>query len=70
MVVDNSLAGNKLLVVSGTLNIYGKSPATTWTKLTSTLFATGTSMIVASTSGWNVGDELVIAPSFSNPKQY
>ena len=62
--IDPILAGNKHMVVTGTLNIHGVAPATTITYLTQTT-ASGSDIIkVASSKDWQVGDTLVIAPSF------
>lgn len=69
-VFDPSLVGSKIFVITGKLSLYGTSPATTQTPLTKIANAGDTSITVGSTSGWAVGDEIVIAPSFSNSKQY
>jgi hypothetical protein len=66
IVIDPFVAANKYIVVTGNLSLYGTAPSTVWTKLTAKAAAGATSITVASTSGWAVGDELGIAPSFNN----
>jgi len=66
LVIDEMLAGNKFMVVTGALNLYGQTPGTVWTRLTAKAAAGAQSITVASASGWAVGDELGIAPSFRN----
>jgi hypothetical protein len=61
---DPVIAGNKMLIVTGTLSLFGVSPATTWTKLSSTSFAGDYIIQVLSANGWNIGDSIVLAPSF------
>lgn len=68
-VVDPSLAPNKYMVVTGTLNLYGPAPSTVWTRLTAKAAAGATTISVASTSGWAIGDEIVIGPTFNTPNQ-
>jgi hypothetical protein len=65
-VVDPFVAANKYIVVTGNLSLYGTAPSTVWTRLTAKAAAGSTTITVASTSGWAVGDELGIAPSFGN----
>lgn len=52
LVVDPQLAGNKMFVVTGNLELYGPVPATTWTKLTAMARPGDTSIKVISTAGW------------------
>lgn len=59
------VTGRKIFVVTGRLNLYGKVPATTWTKMTAFARPGDTQISVLSTAGWNVGDQIVIGPSFS-----
>lgn len=59
--------GSKFIVVTGNLSLFGNVPSTVWTRLTAGAFAGNTTISVASTSGWAVGDQLVIGPSFNNP---
>lgn len=58
------------MVVTGSLNLFGKPPSTVQTFLTKTAFKGDTSVYLNSTSDWAVGDTLAISPSFSNYKQY
>lgn len=62
--IDDLVGGNKILVVTGSLNLYGKSPSTTKTYLTRTAFSGDTKIFVGSQGGWAVGDSLVLSPSF------
>ena len=68
--VASNIIANKLFVLSGRLELYGPAPAVTWTILTAQLAAGQTSMTVSSTTGWAVGDDIVIAPSFNNALEY
>lgn len=56
LTVDPGLTGNKMLVVTGELYLYGKAPATTWSVLTAIAARGATSITVSSSSGWAVGD--------------
>jgi hypothetical protein len=56
-------AGNKVLAVTGGLELYGKAPDTVWTRLGAEVDTGDTQMTVLSASGWGVGDELAIGPS-------
>ncbi len=69
-VFDPSLVGNKMFVITGKISLFGVSPATTQTQLTKIANAGDTSITVASNSGWAVGDEIVIAPSFFSSREY
>lgn len=59
-----------MFVVTGRLELYGNPPATTWTRLTTFADKGATSINVNSTTGWAVGDQIGIAPSFSNPLEF
>ncbi len=63
--IDPVIAGNKYMVVSGTLNLYGVAPATVTTFLTKTAFKGDTTIYVGNNTDWIVGDTLVLSPSFS-----
>lgn len=65
--IDPTVGSNKYMVVTGTLNLYGFGPTTVWTRLTAKAAAGATTISVASTAGWAVGDEIVIGPTFKNP---
>lgn len=56
-------------MVTGQLNLYGNSPSTTWTRALATVRPGATSIKVGSVSGWQVGDKIVIGPSFRNTKE-
>lgn len=68
--IDPVTAVRKSLIVTGFLYLNGTAPATTQTRLTSKAAAGDTTIAVESVQDWTVGDELVIAPSFSNAYQY
>ena len=57
------------MAVTGVLALYGQVPGTTWTRLLSSAKKGSSSMEVESASHWEVGGELVIGPSFSDPQQ-
>lgn len=69
-VIDEALEGSKMLVVTGILALYGTAPATVFTPLQATAFAGDSNLIVGACNGWAIGDELVIAPSFSSNLEY
>ena len=54
------------MVVSGTLDLHGNAPATTYSHLTQTAFAGESVISVGAMTDWAVGDTLVISPSFSS----
>lgn len=68
--VDPIVAGNKYLVVTGILNLYGPVPDSINTYLTAPAAAGSSTIKVASSAGWKAGDQLVISPSFSTYNQY
>ena len=67
---STEIVGNKEFVVTGKLHLYGQAPSTVWTKLVEFAHVGDTTIKVGSVAGWNVGDELVIGPSFSSPSQH
>ena len=69
MVIDKSASGNKILAVTGGLELYGQEHATSWTKLTRTALVGDNQIAVSSNIGWKVGDQIVIAPSYSNSNE-
>ena len=70
ILVSPVLAGNKLFVNTGRLELFGAAPTVVWTKMTA--FANkGTNQItVDTTTGWAVGDQLAIAPSFMGQAEF
>jgi hypothetical protein len=68
--VSPDLTGNKMFVVTGRLELYGVAPANIWTKLTAFADKGATSITVDNATGWKVGDEISIAPSFINPREF
>jgi hypothetical protein len=69
-VFDETLAANKVFVVTGKLNLYGISPATISAKLTKNALVGDSTIQVSSVSGWKVGDEIGLAPSFFKSREY
>lgn len=69
-VYDPALEGNKLFVITGQLTLYGVAPTTTSANLIAIANQGDTSITVDAVTGWNVGDEIVIAPSFFNSREY
>lgn len=70
LVIDPLIAGSKLFVVNGKLELYGQAPSTKWTKLTSIARPNTTYITVSSSNGWKIGDQLVISPSFTTASQH
>lgn len=64
--VDPLLMANKLFVVTGSLALYGKTPSSISTYLTSTASKGSNTIYVGSSSDWKEGDSLALYPSFSN----
>lgn len=54
-----------MMVVTGGLEFYGTVSDNTWNRLTAIAPAQATSIAVQDTTGWKVGDKLVIAASYS-----
>jgi hypothetical protein len=54
-----------MIVVTGNLSLFGKSPATLATKLNATAFMNATTINVLNSTGWVVGDYISLSPSFS-----
>lgn len=68
--INPIIATNKFFVVTGSLNLYGVTPSTVITALTSTAVAGSSTINVASSSDWQVGDTLALGPSFSTYSEY
>ena len=68
--IDPVIAGNKYMVVTGTLNLFGVAPNTVTSFLTKTALKGDSSIYVNDTTYWVVGDTLVISPSFSTYSEY
>jgi hypothetical protein len=56
--------------VTGSLNLYGKFPATVKSTLMKSAFVGNTSIEVDDSSEWGVGDTIGISPSYGNYTQY
>ena len=67
---DPALQGNKIMVVTGNLNLFGSGPSTVSTRLLESVSAGDTQMTVESVTGWAVNDTIVMAPSFNSAKQH
>jgi hypothetical protein len=63
--IDPIISANKFLVVTGSLNLYGKTPGTVTTYLAQTALKGSSTIFVGSSTDWNVGDTLVLSPSNS-----
>ena len=68
-------AGNKVLAVTGNLQLYGlKQPNPTWTRLISSVKKGDTiadlDINFSSAHGWAVGDEIVFGPTGYIPTEY
>lgn len=55
-VFNPMVAGNKIIGISGKMELYGVAPETTWTVLHAFAHAGDTSIEVGSTLGWAIGD--------------
>lgn len=70
-VINEFIAGNKVFAVHGKVELYGTVPSIVWNRARSTVRAGATSISLSTAiSGWQVGDQLAIAPSFSNYTQH
>lgn len=69
-VIDPLLTGNKFLVVTGSLNLYGAPPSTVIATLTETAFKNSNKIKVDDYTGWAIGDSITLAPSFSIATEY
>lgn len=65
MVLDPDASGNKMLAVTGELEFYGKQITNVWTRLTSIASVGATTIQVASSSDWKVGDKIAIGSTYS-----
>ena len=61
--IDSS---NKLLAVTGALKLYGSNSNTIWTKLIQSAFAGDNQIKLIEPIDWNIGDEIVVAPTEYN----
>ena len=53
------------------MNLYGVVPTSTWGRATSIVRRGSTSItITASLTGWNIGDQIVIGPTFNSPSEH
>ena len=59
----NLQPGSKVIVNTGVLALYGVIPGTTFSRLTKSINPGDTSISVASSKGWAVGDKLVVSAS-------
>ena len=72
LVIDSFIeSGNKILAVTGEMNLYGKIPKTAYTRLTRSI-SIGTDVIdLLEAVDWSIGSEIVIGPTekFYNPEK-
>ena len=68
--VDPMLSANKLFTVTGSLNLYGNAPSSVSTVLTQSAMAGSSTLFVGDSTGWVVGDTLVLSPSFSTYNEF
>ncbi|KAM3144741.1 hypothetical protein pb186bvf_003050 [Paramecium bursaria] len=61
---------SKMWAITNNTELYGIVPRTTWTRLVSYASAGTSTIVVDSSLDWNVGDQIVISPSGSDPIQY
>lgn len=59
-----------MLAVTGGLEFFGVPPTTPWTKLSQIAAVGATTIRVVDASGWQVGDRIVVAPSYSGRTEY
>src|SRR5215813_6071827 len=64
----NDKVDRGIMLMGGTLNLHGNT-TNTWTKLSSTAAAGGTSIQVLNAASWRVGDEIVLASTDFDPRQ-
>lgn len=69
-VIDPNIAARTCMVVTGRLGLYSVAPTITWTRLTSGTAEGDTVINVGDVTDWAAGDEVIIAPSFSNGAQF
>lgn len=69
--INEFIAGNKFFAVHGRVELYGSAPSTIWTRAKATVRAGFNNISVTSSiSDWQVGDEIVIGPTFSSPSEH
>jgi hypothetical protein len=66
--VMGGMGDRGIMISGGTLNLHGDR-TNTWTKLSKTAEAGGNSIEVLNASGWEVGDEIVLASTDYDPRQ-
>lgn len=69
LVIDNKLdMGSKVMAVTRGLELFGPYPDTVWTRLAAYADEGATQITVVAAAGWNVGDQIVLGPSGSDPE--
>ncbi|XP_052805044.1 fibrocystin-L-like isoform X2 [Mya arenaria] len=63
---DGPTIGSKAIGVFGGLDLFGKDKGRTWTQLASTADAGSDTIVLAEPVEWEVGDDIVIAPTSYN----
>ncbi len=64
----NTMGDRGIMLMGGTLNMHGNREHS-WTKLSATAERGSTSISVLDASGWQAGDEIVLASTDYNPRQ-
>ncbi len=57
-----------MLAVTGSLQLYGKPINNVWTKLTQIAVVGATTIDVVNSADWNVGDKIVVGPTYAGSK--
>lgn len=60
---EGNFVGSKVISIAGSLVANGQSKTQSWTKLNATVTAGSNIIILSSFVSWNVGDEVIIAPT-------
>ena len=68
---DSHDVGNKAIIVTGTLDLYGKQYPKAWTRLAALAVANSSTITLTPgfASAWNVNDTIIIAPSYQDPTE-
>ena len=68
--VGGDLSGSKMMVVTGYFNLKGSTPVTTKTFLSANADAGTNTLSVDARTGWQVGDQLVVSPSYKDRTEH
>jgi len=71
LIIDANIdSSSNILAVTGSLRLYGSQPAKTWTKLSVSANVGDTTIYLADNVDWNIGDNIVIAPTEGDPNAF